>query len=284
MKFNLCELELIKNLQQKDKFKFYDMGYSQAVMDIGNIRKVQEDSLLISKHPFLDVEFLLVADGMGGLNCGKIASHLAALNAFKWFITLDKADFYNTKLLKTKFDYFAKVIDETIRKKCGVGGTTFVGAFILPESILIINIGDSRAYIYNDELIQVTIDHSITQELFESGVIDTKDNMRFHKKNNLILSRLGCEKKLLKIDYHELNLDDVNDLFLFSDGITDCISDERLAQIISYNKDDNPYMDIMKEVLNVDSVSCNLDKENYYDVITAGKDNASIVYKKIRRG
>lgn len=284
MEFNLCELELIKHLQQKGKFKFYDVGFAQAVMDIGNIRKNQEDSLLISKHPFFDVEFLLVADGMGGLERGEYASHLATLNAFKWFRTLGKSELYNTKLLRTRFDNFAKVTDETIRKDCGIGGTTLVGAFILQDSILIVNIGDSRAYIYNDKLIQVTTDHSTTQELLNDGIIKTKDDMRFHKKNNLILSRLGCEKKLLKIDYCELDLTDVDELFLFSDGITDCISDKRLAEIISHNREGSPYMDIMKEVLSVDSIACGLDKENYYDVITAGKDNASIVYKKMRRG
>lgn len=284
MKFNLCELDLIQNLQQKGKIKLYDVGFAQAIMSVGNIRKNQEDSLLISKHPFFDIEFFLVADGMGGLDCGEYASHLATLNAFKWFRTLEKSELYNIKLLRTRFDHFAKVTDETIRKDCGMGGTTLVGAFILPDSILIVNIGDSRAYIYNDKLIQVTTDHSITQELLNDGIIETKDDMRFHKKNNLILSRLGCEKKLLKIDYFELDLADVGELFLFSDGITDCISDERLTQIISNNREDCPYMDIMKEVLRVESIAYGLDKENYYDVITAGKDNASIVYKKMRRG
>lgn len=284
MEFNLCELEIIKNLQQKGKFKFYDMGFAQAVMDIGNIRKVQEDSLLISKHPFFDAEFLLIADGMGGLERGEYASHLATVNALKWFRTLEKSELYNISMLKHKFEYFAKDVDETIRQECGTGGTTLVGTFVLPDSLLIINIGDSRAYIYNDELIQVTTDHSITQELLENADIETKDNMRFHKKNNLILSRLGCEKKLLKIDYYELGIEDIEELFLFSDGITDCVSDERLAEIISYNKDDSPYMSIMKEALSVDSVSVGLDPKNYYDVITSGKDNASIVYKKMRRG
>ncbi len=284
MKFNLCELDLIKNLQQKGKFKFYDSGFAQAVMDIGNIRKAQEDSLLISKHPVFDIEFLLVADGMGGLERGEYASHLAALSAFKWFRTLEKHELYNTALLKNKFEYFAKVTDEIIRKECGTGGTTLVGAFVLPDSILIVNIGDSRAYIYSDELIQVTKDHSITQNLLEEGVIEAKDDMRFHKKNNLILSRLGCEKKLLKIDYYELDVKNIEELFLFSDGITDCVSDDRLTEIIYRNREDSPCMDIVQEALSVDSTFLGLDKENYYDVITAGKDNASIVYKKIRRG
>ena len=115
--------------------------------------------------------------------------------------------------------------------------------------------------------------------MLDDGVIVDSNDVRFHKKNNLILSRLGCEKKLLTIDFNELDIDKVDYLFLFSDGITDCISDSTLEKIIR-RKYKNVSNVIMREVLTKNSYSGNLNLDEYYDKIEAGKDNASIICKR----
>lgn len=278
--FNECEKDILSIIQQQYHRRLYNVNDVYGIMDIGNLRKYQEDSMLISSRvDDSSCELLLVADGMGGLNNGALASNIAAFETLNWFQNIDKKDLYHTLSIKKKFELFADSLDQDIREKCGGGGTTMVVAFILHDTVLIANIGDSRAYVFNNnELHQITTDHSITQMYVDEGKI-TRENMRFHKQNNLIISRLGCEKKLLQIDFTELGFDSIDYLFLFSDGVTDCISDKRLEEIIK-NRYPNVCKKIMKEVLTVDSYSNGLDQLIYNEIIPAGKDNASILCKR----
>lgn len=285
MKLNMCERDLINNLQQIGKRQLYKVGLNYALMDVGNFRKFQEDSILVTAHKEVsDAEMLLVADGMGGLENGARASRLSAQYLMNWFHNLSFDDLNKTSNLKKQFSDFINKLDEIIRQECGQGGTTLVCAFAVGDSIIIANIGDSRAYAYSDgKLTQITTDHSITQHLFSEGIIKKKSHIRFHKKNNLILSRIGCEKKLLELDFYEVSKADIDKLFLFSDGITDCISDEQLTELICQNSDEEICNSIIDVVLSTDSFAINLDPNDYYDKICAGKDNASIVYRKNRR-
>ena len=237
--------------------------------------------ILISKNKNLsNIELILVADGMGGLENGARASNIVAYEMFKWFNSLTKNDLNNIEILKNKIKNKSLQIDDEIRTKCGTGGTTMVSALILFDRLLITNIGDSRAYTFDGNLKQITTDHSTTQRLYEQGEIEKIDDMRFHKKNNLILSRLGCEKRLLEIDFYELDKDSIDYLFLFSDGITDLISNERMETIIKNNGDIGN--NIIEEVLTQDAYSKKLNSNDYYDKLEAGRDNASLILKRRR--
>ena len=88
---NICEKEVLSNLQNTYKRKLYKIDDVVAIMDIGNKRKKQEDSVLISKHNLVkNQELLLVADGMGGLQNGAKASNVTAKEVYYWFQNLDK--------------------------------------------------------------------------------------------------------------------------------------------------------------------------------------------------
>lgn len=277
---NICEKELLLGIQQKSKFRLYNFMDCVALIDIGNFRKHQEDSILVSER--LGNTLMLVADGMGGLEDGAFASRMAAIDTYYWFQKLETHDFNCVEQIKEKYENFIEKLDIKIRNNCD-GGTTMLLAIEVEDSVLCFNIGDSRAYIYDSlgNLKQATKDQSITQELYEEGEILSKDDMRFHKKNNLICSRVGCEKKLLTIEFQNIPKDEINDMFLFTDGVTDCISDEVLLNIIS---NDNEFVSkqILNYVMTNDSYS-KLCSDDYYDKIEAGKDNVSIIQKKIRR-
>lgn len=88
-------------------------------------------------------------------------------------------------------------------------------------------------------------------------------------------------KKILTIEFQNISKDEINDMFLFTDGVTDCISDEVLLNIIS-NDDEFVSKQILNYVMTNDSYS-KLFSNDYYDKIEAGKDNVSIIQKKIRR-
>ena len=278
---NACERDLLLNVQQKYKLKLYNFEDCVALIDVGKLRRNQEDSLLVSEK--FSNTLMLIADGMGGLEDGAFASRMAAIDTYEWFQSLQKSKFDNIDDLSEEYEKFVEELDIKIRNNCD-GGTTLLIAIELENSILLFNIGDSRAYIYNDlcELSQVTRDQSITQELYENGVISCKGYMRFHKKNNLICSRLGCSKKLLTIETQLLPKEGVNDLFLFTDGVTDCISDNTLFDLIYNNNDEVISRQILEYVMTHNSYF-NIPSDDYYDMIEAGKDNISIIHKKIRR-
>ena len=107
MKLNICEHELLNNLQQQGKRKFYKIGFTKAIMDVGNFRKFQEDSILITTHKsFQDIEMLLVTDGMGGLENGARASRLSAQHLMKWIQQLEFDDLKTISNLKPQFSSF----------------------------------------------------------------------------------------------------------------------------------------------------------------------------------
>ncbi len=280
---NTCEYDLLNSYQQYYKRLIYNFGSTIGIIDMGNIRKRQEDSILISKHKlYPNNEILLIADGMGGLKNGALASRIAAAESLNWFQSLN-FELWDINKLKRIYGEFISSLDRKIRSECGGGGTTMVTAIFLEDGVLIANIGDSRAYTYSDnKLKQITIDHSITQNLLNDGIIHNKEDMRFHKDNNLILSRLGCEKKLLTLDFYEIDIKNFEELFLFSDGITDCISDKRLNDIICKTSFCQVAYKIMDEVLTTNTYST-LNSEYYFNMIPAGKDNLSVISKIKRR-
>jgi len=248
-------------------------------MNIGKQRKRQEDGVLILEHPCIESTIISVADGMGGINNGADSSNLALRLLADWYLSNN-----NQTINQAELDSLFDEIDMAIRNKCNGGGTTLSAAIIAPEETTFINIGDSRIYLSNNNIFyQLSSDHSITWKLYLSGNIKKKDDMRFHKQNNLITSRLGCERKKLTVDYYNLKTSDYDEIYLFTDGITDCVSDGKLSDIIFTSEATDINNNIMHEALNTISINNNLDNENYYNKIVGGKDNASIIYYTKRR-
>lgn len=139
-------------------------------------------------------------------------------------------------------------------------------------------VGDSRIYIQNkNKLEQITRDHSASYNLYLEGKITEKDYVRFHKKNHLINSRLGGLKKKLKIDNFVLYNHEIENIMLMTDGITDCLPDEKLKILVNKYKNDTKLSDaIIDEALSYESINNDLDSLEYNNVIKAGKDNMTI--------
>lgn len=282
---NLCEKEIIDNIQQTNEQKNYNFDSIAGIMNIGNFRKHQEDSMLLtSKNNEEDIQMAVIADGMGGIKCGAYASWLAVMETYKWFQYLDIKALYNSKQLLVLYKKFLNELDEKIRFCCNGGGTTMVSVMSIKDKFLITNIGDSRAYLPStDNFKQITIDHSITQQLLLEKKILNSNVARFHKKNNLILSRLGCDKKLLEIDFFEIDFNKAEQIFLFSDGVTDCVSNDRLKEIYLNSFGFETCKKFINEALTIDSFYDNNNNDEYYNYIQAGKDNLSCAYIKQRR-
>lgn len=270
--------DIINNKQHLLKRVKYLLSNMNACSDIGSVRKKQEDSVLLLEHiNNFNFRLLAVADGMGGLSFGGKASNLALFEIIKWFESLSSAYYYNESKIYAELKLKLHEIDLLIRNICIEGGTTLALAIICEKNTLFVNIGDSRIYVHRENYFeQISTDHSSSFDLYLKGQIASKDNIRFHKRNHLLNSRLGGVKKLLKIEDIVLYNTEYDSTILVTDGISDCLPDDRLKSLIDKFENDIYLSEIMvDQALSFNSTNNELDLSEYYDRIEGGKDNAT---------
>ncbi len=191
-----------------------------AATDRGHIRAVNEDSLLASPPIFL------VADGMGGHRAGDRASA----------IVVDEFTFHGRDSWVTPewiVDSFQRA-DIKI-KAGGGGGTTVAGAAVVEQNStpywLVFNIGDSRVYRKSDgSLSQLSVDHSVVQELVESGRV-APEATRSHPDRHVITRAVGIAERL-RPDYWLFPVDEGDRLLICSDGLTADLDADQVAMIV----------------------------------------------------
>ncbi len=277
---NMCKHDIEEGIQQSFTHIDYNEGNLYASMDLGNHRKNQEDSVIILTHPQnKDFKMLVVADGAGGSEHGEEASHLIVSNIMHWFEQLDSKYFYNQNLedFQYQFNQAIKNINHSLFNKYhGNSYSTFIGAIVGEKNTIISNVGDSRAYKYvNGELQQLTEDDSGSYTLFKSGEIERKDDIRFHKYSSAIFRAMGF-KPDVTISSQTISNKDYDTLLLFSDGVTDCLSDDQIKAITRYTSPADLAKSLVqaaKETLSV--ARPGLDPKDFYSHIKPGKDNAT---------
>ena len=206
-------------------------------IDIGKERSLNQDAFFAGEIS-QDIAFAVVCDGMGGANAGEIASQTAVktiseyiINSYRRKITIQ--DFL--KILKnailsaniTIYDMAEK--DENLKGM----GTTVVVAVVKGNEVAIAHVGDSRIYLVNDELTQLTRDHSVVQTLIESGEISPED-AALHPRKNVITRALGVESDVA-VDTAEVVLQENETLLLCTDGLTNFVSDENILETFKQN-------------------------------------------------
>ena len=217
-----------------------------AKTDVGKVRSLNEDSFsakVLSDGAALTV----VCDGMGGANAGDVASKIAVdvilnyvLKSYDPSMTSDDT----TRLLRDAilsanlevFEYSKK--DQSL---FGMG-TTVVAAVVRENCAIICSVGDSRAYLVNDTITQVTRDHSVVQSLIDSGKI-TPQEARTHPERNVITRALGVEDCLIVDDYY-IDFTSNDKLLLCTDGFSNYVENDTILSIIKTNP-----LDIMTDLL-----------------------------------
>ena len=279
-----------------------------AVTDIGRARENQEDSVLILKHPSNpNYRMLVVADGVGGYEGGEKASHETVKQMIEWYESLNPNYFKeeNKRELAQMWSEKLKAIDRDINIKFPKAGSTFVGAIIGDKSTLMCSVGDSRAYMVdnNMELRQMTVDDNIGYKNWQakwgtvyassaSGkskatiekMLDEKDRVRFDKFSNVITDSLGVDAgatpKFVSIPNTAYRT-----LMLFSDGVTDCLSDKQIMAITRQTKPRDLARAIVDNAINNDSYRPELRNDPYYkSTIPGGKDNTTAAVYTRKRG
>lgn len=203
--------------------------------DLGNIRSLNEDYFEFYENE--DFKIYVVADGMGGHNAGEIASKTAGKSLVE-YIKNNYKDEKDKDLLKSAIEYANKqVYDLAYKDETYNGmGTTLVACYITKELVQVANVGDSACFGINDkEIDKITKDHSLVQELLDSGSI-SKEEAQNHPNKNIITRAIGTDKKV-EIDVFNIEKSKYNLFILCTDGLTNEVSLEELSKELENNGD-----------------------------------------------
>ena len=201
--------------------------------DIGHQRKENQDR--VAKFTAPDGTLLVVVtDGIGGSRSGDVAAQItvdhlgrqfqaaspnSSLEAIRWFAR--EVQLINDEILQKS----------TENPKYQGMGTTLVAAIIFDQAMIVANIGDSRGYVLHDNLLtQVTIDHSLVNELVKHGDI-TEEEARNYPQNNIITRAIGVSADA-RIEVNCFDLGAGDQILLCSDGLSKMITREQMMGVL----------------------------------------------------
>ncbi len=202
--------------------------------DIGKKRHSNQDAFITGKLAD-DAAFAIVCDGMGGANAGNVASRNGAEAIADYILNSYRSDadsFTLERILKNAIESANMMIYDMSLKDTDLSGmgTTVVATIIKGDTAIIAHVGDSRAYLANNELRQLTRDHSVVQTLVETGKISPED-AKVHPRKNVITRALGVEENIIS-DCCEIPFDDGDTLLLCTDGLTGYSDEKDILKII----------------------------------------------------
>lgn len=205
--------------------------------DRGRVRTDNQDAYFAGKITD-DAVFAVVCDGMGGANAGNVASELAVRHISEYVIRsyrdgmnmTDSEKTLKNAIVSANISLYDKAVNNA--ELAGMG-TTAVAAFVKDGTAVIAHVGDSRIYLVNGEIKQLTRDHSVVQSLIESGKI-TPEDAKVHPRKNVITRALGAEENVA-VDSDCLNLSNGDTLLLCSDGLTNFLDDKDILKVFQNN-------------------------------------------------
>ncbi|MBQ6889092.1 MAG: Stp1/IreP family PP2C-type Ser/Thr phosphatase [Lachnospiraceae bacterium] len=207
-----------------------------SITDIGQKRKLNQDYVYTSEMPIGNLSnVFIVADGMGGHNAGDYASKYTVETIVEEI---------ERSFEKNPVRILEKAIEEAnshIRRKASEDeslsgmGTTVVVATCIGKYLKVANVGDSRLYIVNDEITQITRDHSLVEEMVRMGGID-RETAKHHPDKNIITRAVGA-KETVEIDFFDVELKEGDVVLMCSDGLTNMLEDEEIRMILNGQRD-----------------------------------------------
>ncbi|MBC6696220.1 Stp1/IreP family PP2C-type Ser/Thr phosphatase [Terrisporobacter mayombei] len=240
---------------------------------VGKVRKNNEDycmgEVIQTEEDYIGI--FALADGMGGHKKGEVASKIAVESIIDFLkenilqecgIKMDYLD----DVIKQGYNYANKKIYEKSLAdiSCEGMGTTLVVAVVYKDDVIIANVGDSRCYLlHNDKLKKITKDHSVVEELLSANLI-TEEEARCHPRRNQITRAMGAEEIII-VDIFREKIEKNDILLLATDGLTGCVEDKSIKEIIKQDKDIKILCDDLINKANENS----------------GRDNISVILSKI---
>lgn len=208
-----------------------------SITDTGRVRTSNQDYVFCEENAVGSFPNLfIVADGMGGHKAGDTASRMCVEEVVKQIRDAERRT--PVSVLIQAVEAANKAVYEhslTSDELTGMG-TTIVGTTIVGDTAYVINVGDSRLYQLREELKQITVDHSLVEEMVKSGEI-LKDEMRTHPNKNIITRALGTDT-VVRPDCFEIEVKQGDVILLCSDGLTNMIEDYEIEKILKDNLED----------------------------------------------
>jgi len=202
-----------------------------GLTDSGMVRTQNQDDYAIIKLG-RDQLLAVVCDGMGGARSGNVASKMAVdlfSNEVRKNIRSNMKQEKIDNMLHDALDLANKAVYEQsqISEEYAGMGTTLVAALFQKDIATIINVGDSRAYLFNKEGVsRVTTDHSLVELMVQRGEL-SKEAAKSHPGKNLITRAVGTESQVESDIFHQ-RLSKGDSVLLCSDGLSNLLSDQEI--------------------------------------------------------
>ncbi len=203
-------------------------------------RPRNEDSCFVKADS--DIALMVVADGMGGHRAGNVASDLAVSSAEQFWVDFDRFNLNSAEetrkmINRLIIDANEKVLSEANSSSERRGmGTTFTVGLLCGNRLIIGHIGDSRAYLINNGQIKLlTRDHSLLEQLIESGQIKPEE-AKNHPQRHVLTRALGISSDI-KVDICEKDVQAGSILLFCTDGLTNMVSDDEILAAASEHSD-----------------------------------------------
>lgn len=204
--------------------------------DIGMVREVNQDYVFTSDSPIGKIPNLfVVADGMGGHQAGEVASRFT-VETVKEELAKSVQDGPEAMIRQAITSVNQKLLEMAKQDPNLTGmGTTLVVATIIEHTLYFANIGDSRLYVLNDDIKQLSKDHSLVQEMVRLGGIKQED-AKAHPDKNIITRAIGASEKV-EIDFYEYRLKKGDIILMCTDGLSNMVEDNEIQYIVKSSRD-----------------------------------------------
>ena len=244
------------------------------VSDVGKVRDHNEDA--IGAQP--EIGLWVLADGMGGYNAGEVASGIAVKTILEMVTAACKTEkrgdiesgtgyMRQTIVLRDAILRANKVINQTAQSQpqCEGMGTTLVASLFYDNRVSIAHVGDSRMYrLRGNRFEQITMDHSLLQELVDRGFYSQEEAQRSTNRN-YVTRALGVEANV-DVEVQEIDVQKGDYFLMCSDGLPDMVEDEDIHLTISTFSND---------VKTVGEQLIKLTNDN------GGRDNVSVILVRV---
>lgn len=207
-----------------------------AMTDVGRRREINQDYVYATDKPIGPFpNLLVVADGMGGHKAGDFAS--------KYTVEVVKRELVVSKENKPE-EILKKIIETANRKlieaasqdvKLEGMGTTLVIATVIGNTLHFANVGDSRLYLVNEGIKQLSKDHSLVEEMVRLGGIKAEE-AKNHPDKNIITRAMGVKSEV-EADFYEYRVKRGDVILMCTDGLSNMVEDEDMFGLVKGARD-----------------------------------------------
>ena len=207
-----------------------------SITDVGMVRQVNQDYVFTTGKPLGILQNLfVVADGMGGHQAGDYASKCTVEVMIKEIAKSEGEDIERV-LVKAIKAANREIIKEASGDEHLKGmGTTVVAATVKEQMLYFANVGDSRLYLINQGIQQLSKDHSLVEEMVRLGGIKPEE-AKHHPDKNIITRAMGVKEEV-EADIYENRLKKGDMILMCTDGLSNMVEDEDMFDIVKGARD-----------------------------------------------